>query len=85
MAQRGRTAGFQMGAEHRAKIANSQIFKRLLDHAEGNLPDLPVSERDTALALLRKVMPDMKPVDADGDTDDKITLTFRIGGDDAPR
>lgn len=81
MAERGRTAGFQMGAEHRLKITNSKIFNRLLAHAEGDLPDLPASERDTGLALLRKVMPDMKPVDADGETDDKITLSFKIGGE----
>jgi len=70
-----------MGAEHRSKIANSRIFSRLLAHAEGNLPDLPASERDTALALLRKVMPDMKPVDADGDTTERLALVVRIGGD----
>lgn len=70
-----------MGAEHRAKIANSQIFKRLLDHAEGNLPEMSASERDTALALLRKVMPDMKPIDGDGSTDTTVILKVQIGGE----
>jgi len=81
MAGRGREPGFQMGAEHRSKIAKSKIFSRLLAHAEGDLPDLSPSERDTGLALLRKVMPDMKPVDGDGDSATKVELTVRIGGE----
>lgn len=74
-----------MGAEHRIKIANSKIFSRLLAHAEGDLPDLPASERDTGLALLRKVMPDMKAVDAEGDTSETLNVVIRIGGDDTAR
>lgn len=81
MAGRGRTPGFQMGAEHRTKIANSKIFNRLLQHAEGNLPDMLPSERDTALALLKKVMPDMKPIDAEGESGERITVEFVIGGE----
>lgn len=81
MAGKGREPGFQMGASHRSKIANSRIFSRLLAHAEGDLPDLSPSERDTGLALLRKVMPDMKPIDGEGSSAEKVELTIRIGGE----
>ena len=78
---KGKQPNFQMGAEHRLKIANSNILSRLLKHATGELPDLSPSERDTGLALLRKVMPDMKPIDADGGTAESVELVVRIGGD----
>lgn len=66
MAARGRSAGFQMGAEHRTKIANSKILKRLIDHASGDLEEeMSQSQVTAALALLKKVMPDLQPIDPD--------------------
>lgn len=58
MAARGRTAGFKMGAEHRTKIANSQILKHLIEHVEGKR-DMSASQVTAGLGLLKKVMPDM--------------------------
>lgn len=55
---RGRKPGFQMGAEHRTKIANSKILKHLIEHAEGSR-ELSTSQVTAGLGLLRKVMPDM--------------------------
>jgi hypothetical protein len=59
MAERGRPAGFQMGAEHRAKIANSQILNRLIGHAEGTVEMTP-TQVTAAGMLLKKVMPDLQ-------------------------
>ena len=58
MATKGRAPGFQMGAAHRTKIANSQILKRLIECAEGDL-EMSSTQATVALGLLRKVMPDM--------------------------
>lgn len=65
MAGRGRPAGFVMGAEHRAKIANSQIFKRLLQAAEGEITLTDQQER-ISLKLLSKVMPDVSSITIEG-------------------
>lgn len=55
---RGRRPGFVMGPEHRAKIANSKILNRLIAHAEG-AEDMSQSQVTAALALLKKIMPDL--------------------------
>ena len=55
---RGRKPGFQMGAEHRTKIANSKIIKHLIEHAEGER-EMSSTQVTAGLGLLRKVMPDM--------------------------
>ena len=47
-----------MGPEHRAKIANSKILNRLISHAEGD-EDMSQSQVTAALALLKKIMPDL--------------------------
>lgn len=47
-----------MGHEHRAKIANSKILNRLIAHAEG-VEEMRQSEVTAALALLKKIMPDL--------------------------
>ena len=70
-----------MGAEHRGKIKNSNILKRLIDHAEGLDPDMSQSEVTAAISLLDRVMPKMKSVDADGDSSIKMELKVTIGGD----
>ena len=56
MAGKGRPAGFQMGAEHRTKIANSKILKHLIEHAEGSR-DMTSTQVTAALGLLDRVMP----------------------------
>lgn len=58
MAARGRTAGFQMGAEHRLKITNSNILSVLIQHACGER-EMSATQVSAAVALLRKVMPDL--------------------------
>ena len=47
-----------MPEEHRAKIANSQILKRLIDHVEGKIEMTP-TQITAGLGLLRKCMPDL--------------------------
>ena len=58
MAGRGRPPGFVMSAEHRAKIANSQILKRLIEHVEGKT-EMSATQVTAGLGLLKKVMPDI--------------------------
>jgi hypothetical protein len=65
MAGRGRPPGFVMTAEHRAKIANSQILKRLIDHVEGKTEMTP-TQVSAGLGLLKKVMPDMTATEITG-------------------
>jgi hypothetical protein len=80
MAGRGRKAGFQMGAEHRAKIANSQILKGLIDFAEGSVSpeEYPPHRVSAALGLLKKVMPDMTESMIKGsEKDGSIGITFK--------
>ena len=57
----GRAAGFEMGAEHRLKIKNSQILNQLIKYAL-NDPTCKIKDPQRAqvgLSLLRKVMPDL--------------------------
>ena len=63
--KRGRTPGFQMGAEHRSKIANSRILSRLIGHAEGTV-EMDSTQVQAGLGLLKKVMPDLQPIGDDG-------------------
>lgn len=44
--------------EHRDKIAKSKILQRLISHAEG-VEDMRQTEVTAAIALLKKVLPDM--------------------------
>lgn len=62
MAKRGRTPGFQMGAEHRTKIANSKILKHLIEHAEGSR-EMTSTQVTAGLGLLDRVMPKLAAVD----------------------
>lgn len=66
MAARGRTAGFVMSDAHRTKIANSQILKRLIECAEGDVEMTP-TQATVALGLLRKVMPDLSSTTVSGE------------------
>lgn len=66
--KRGRTSGFVMSAEHRTKIANSQILKCLLEHAVGKR-DMTATQVTVGIALLKKVMPDLSAVELSGSVD----------------
>jgi hypothetical protein len=59
----GRKPGFKMTDEHRSKIANSQVLNRLIDHVTG-APILEPSQVTAAVALLKKVMPDLQSVES---------------------
>lgn len=63
---RGRQPGFRMTDEHRAKIANSQILKALIEHVEG-IREMSASQVSAGLGLLRKVMPDLSAVEHSGE------------------
>lgn len=51
-----------MGEEHRAKIRNSSILNSLIAHVEGE-KDMTATQVTAGLALLKKVFPDMQPID----------------------
>lgn len=58
MAERGRKPGFKIPEEHRVKIANSNILNALMQHALGER-EMSNTQVTAAIALLRKVLPDM--------------------------
>lgn len=62
---RGRQAGFQMGAEHRTKIANSKILKHLIEHAEGTR-EMSSTQVQAGLGLLDRVMPKLATTTIEG-------------------
>ena len=59
----GRKPGFKMSEDHRSKIANSQVLNRLITHVTGS-PILEPSQVTAAVALLKKVMPDLQSVES---------------------
>jgi len=73
MAERGRKAGFQMGAEHRTKIANSKILNRLIQHAEGEIEMTP-TQVSAGLGLLDRVMPKLASVQHSGDEENPVII-----------
>ena len=76
MTKRGRTAGFQMGAEHRTKIANSKILKHLIEHAEGKR-EMTSTQVSAGLGLLDRVMPKLAATDVTSGGD-KIDMPTEI-------
>ena len=77
MATRGRTAGFKMSEEHRAKIANSNILNALIEHAEGRR-DMSSTQVTSAIALMKKVLPDLQSVQHSGDSDSPIKHAHEV-------
>lgn len=75
MAKRGRTPGFQMGAEHRGKIANSNILKCLIQHAQGER-EMSSTQVTAALGLLDRVMPKLQATTIEG-TGDNGEIIFQ--------
>ena len=71
-----------MSDEHRTKIANSQVLKRLIEHAEGTI-DMTATQVTAATVLLRKVLPDLTSTTIDGDGEGgpvQHALTVRFVG-----
>ena len=64
--RRGRTSGFAMGDEHRTKIANSQILKRLIQHALG-VTEMTATQVQAAIALMKKILPDLQAIEVQAD------------------
>ena len=61
--------------EHRDKIRKSKILQRLISHAEGSEPNMGQSEVNAAIALLKKVLPDLKH--NENETHNTGEITFR--------
>lgn len=61
--------------QHRDKIAKSKILQRLIRHAEGGEPNMGQSEVTAAIALLKKVLPDLKH--NENETTHGGTVTFK--------
>lgn len=80
MSTRGRNAGFQMGAEHRTKIANSKILNRLIAHAEGEI-DMTSTQVQAATTLLDRVMPKLAQTTIEGG-ETPLQVHVIVGGDD---
>lgn len=55
-----------MPEEHRTKIANSKILNRLIDHVMGEV-DMTSTQVTAAIALMRKVMPDLSSTELNAD------------------
>lgn len=64
---------------HREKIAKSQILQRLIGHAEGSLPadqEMSQSQVTAAIALLKKVLPDMTEHNHKGDPENPLQINL---------
>ena len=60
--KRGRSPGFEMSAEHRVKIQNSNVLRALIEHVEGKR-EMSATQVTAGVALLRKVLPDLSAAD----------------------
>ena len=74
---KGRPAGFRMPEEHRTKIANSKIFNRLIEHAEGTTEMSP-TQVQVGLALMKKILPDLSSVEHTGDQKNPLSVIHTI-------
>ena len=66
-----------MTNEHRTKIANSQILKALIEHAEGRR-EMSGTQVQAGLGLLKKVMPDMTAAEVTGPDGGDIPMSLTI-------
>lgn len=80
---RGRSPGFTMSPEHRVKIQNSNILNALIEHVEGKR-DMSSTQVTAAIALMKKVLPDLAAVEMTGEDGGPMEVLVRYGGD-APR
>jgi len=77
----GRSAGFRMSDEHRVKIQNSNILNALIEHAVGER-EMSSTQVTAAVALMKKVLPDLQATQISGDAESPILINVNIGGDD---
>lgn len=80
---RGRSPGFTMSPEHRVKIQNSNVLNALIEHVEGRR-DMSSTQVTAAIALMKKVLPDLAAVEMTGEDGGPMEVLVRYGGD-APR
>lgn len=66
-----------MSDDHRQKIANSAVLQHLIEHATGQR-NMSTSAVTAAIALLRKVLPDLQSVQHNGDSDNPLTMIATI-------
>jgi hypothetical protein len=78
MAKRGRSPGFRMGHEHRHKIQVGNLINRLQKVALGKVEGSQVGV-NAAIALLRKVLPDLQATQHSGG-DEPITVRTIVTG-----
>lgn len=77
----GRAAGFRMSDEHRVKIQNSNILNALIEHAVGER-EMSSTQVTAAVALMKKVLPDLQATQISGDAESPLVIHVNIGGDD---
>jgi hypothetical protein len=77
----GRAAGFRMSDEHRVKIQNSNILNALIEHAVGER-EMSSTQVTAAVALMKKVLPDLQATQISGDAENPLVIHVNIGGDD---
>ena len=68
---KGSGKGVRFGEEHRDKIRKSNIFRYLIDHAEGKR-EMSQTQVNVGLAMMKKVLPDMSSVQISGDPDQPV-------------
>lgn len=73
MAGRGRSPGFSMSNEHRAKIQQSNVLNALIEHAEGRRK-MTATQVTAGLGLLKKALPDLSATTITGDADKPLKL-----------
>jgi len=64
--------------EHRDKIRKSNMFSRLIRHAEGKEPDMTPTQVQVALALMKKILPDLSSVEHTGNPDNPLEMITEI-------
>ena len=65
----------RLTAEHRLKIANSNILNCLIQHAEGKL-DMSSTQVTASIALLKKTLPDLAAVEHSGEGGGPMKVEF---------
>lgn len=77
----GRKGGFRLTDEHRAKISNSKILSRLIEHAEGVAnPPMEATQVTAAIALLKKILPDLQATQISGEEGGPLVVKVTLGG-----
>lgn len=76
----GPSRGIKLTEEHRDKIRKSKILEYLVAHIEGGR-DMSQTQVMAAIALLRKIMPDLSATTLQGDDEGgpvkvKVVLSF---------